>query len=149
MGDFNDDTARDRIAMLGVGIRVAADHPITGIGPGQIKNVYPILASPEALRRSTSHLHNSPLQIAAERRIPGLAAWIAIWVAFFGAAGRVLWRIPPEDEEARGLVLGSMAAIAAFLVAGLFEYNFGDTEVLLVALTLMSLPFVIERDLDA
>jgi len=149
VGDFNDDTARDRIAMLGVGIRVAADHPITGIGPGQIKNVYPILASPEALRRSTSHLHNSPLQIAAERGIPGLAAWIAIWVAFFGAAGRVLWRIPPEDEEARGLVLGSMAAIAAFLVAGLFEYNFGDTEVLLVALTLMSLPFVIERDLDA
>src|SRR5207245_721943 len=35
----------------------------------------------------------------------------------------------------------------AFLVAGLFEYNFGDTEVLLVALAVMALPFVVERDL--
>ena len=37
-----------------------------------------------------------------------------------------------------------MAAIAAFLVAGLFEYNFGDTEVLLVAVALMALPFTIQ-----
>ena len=73
----------------------------------------------------------------------------AIWVGFFGAAWRVLRRVPSTDEEARALVLGSIAAIAAFLVAGLFEYNFGDTEVLLVALTLMTVPFVIERDLDA
>jgi len=55
--------------------------------------------------------------------------------------------IPGPDEDARALVLGSMAAIAAFLVAGLFEYNFGDTEVLLVALALMAVPFVVERDL--
>src|SRR5207237_2943962 len=40
------------------------------------------------------------------------------------------------------------AAIAAFLVAGLFEYNFGDTEVLLVAVALMALPFGVQRDLD-
>jgi hypothetical protein len=31
-------------------------------------------------------------------------------------------------------------------VAGLFEYNFGDTEVLLVALFVTSIVFVIERD---
>jgi hypothetical protein len=83
-----------------------------------------------------------------ERGLPGLAAWIAIWVGFFGAAWRVFRRIPPADEEARALVLGSMAAIGAFLVAGLFEYNFGDTEVLLVALAVMALPFVVERDLS-
>ena len=80
------------------------------------------------------------------RGLPGLAAWIAIWVGFFGGAWRVFRRIPPADEGARALVLGSMAAIAAFLVAGLFEYNFGDTEVLLVALSLMALPFIVERD---
>lgn len=37
----------------------------------------------------------------------------------------------------------------AFLVAGLFEYNFGDTEVVLVAVALMALPFVVARVLDA
>ena len=147
VGDLTNDTARDRLAMLETGLRLAIAHPLTGIGPGQVKNVYPTEASPEALRRSTSHLHDTPLQIAVERGVPGLGAWIAIWVGFFGAAWRVLRRIPPADEEARALVLGSMAAIAAFLVAGLFEYNFGDTEVLLMALAVMALPFVVEREL--
>jgi len=148
VGSLADDTTRDRLAMLDAGLGLAIAHPLTGIGPGQVKNVYPRVASPEALRRSTSHLHNTPLQIVVERGLPGLAAWIAIWVGYFGAAWRVLRRVPPADEEARALVLGSMAAIAAFLVAGLFEYNFGDTEVLLVALALMALPFVVERDLE-
>jgi O-antigen ligase len=147
VGDIADDTTRDRLAMLDAGLRLAIAHPLTGIGPGQVKNVYPTVASAEALRRSTSHLHNTPLQIVVERGLPGLAAWLAIWVGFFGAAWRVFRRIPPADEESRALVLGSMAAIAAFLVAGLFEYNFGDTEVLLVALAVMALPFVVERDL--
>jgi O-antigen ligase len=142
-----DDTSRDRLAMLHGGLDLARAHPLTGIGPGQVKHVYPTVAPPEALRRSTSHLHNTPLQIAVERGLPGLAAWLAIWVGFFGAAWRVFRRVSPADEEARALVLGSMAAVAAFLVAGLFEYNFGDTEVLLVALAVMALPFVVERDL--
>ena len=149
MGDLADDTTRDRLAMLSAGLGLAIAHPITGIGPGQVKNVYPAVAPPEALRHSTSHLHNTPLQIVVERGLPGLAAWIAIWVGFFGAAWRVYRRVPPADEDARALVLGSMAAIAAFLVAGLFEYNFGDTEVLLAALAVMALPFVVERDLRA
>ncbi len=147
IGDLSDDTTRDRLAMLEVGLAMARAHPLTGVGPGQVKRLYPAWAPPEALRRSTSHLHDTPLQIAAERGLPGLAAWIAIWVGFFGAAGRVLRRLAPADDEARALVVGSIAAVAAFLVAGLFEYNFGDTEVLLVALSLMALPFVVARDL--
>lgn len=149
VGDLADDTARDRLAMLDAGLRLVRAHPVTGIGPGEVKRLYPAWATEEALRRSTSHLHDTPLQIVVERGIPGLAAWLAIWVAFFARAGRTLSRIPAGDEESRGLVLGSMAAIAAFLVAGLFEYNFGDTEVLLVALALMALPFAVARDLDA
>jgi O-antigen ligase len=147
-GNFADDTARDRLAMLHAGLALAIAHPLIGIGPGQVKHVYPTVAPPEALRRSTSHLHNTPLQIAVERGLPGLAAWLSIWVGFFGATWRVFRRVPPSDEEARALVLGSMAAITAFLIAGLFEYNFGDTEVLLVALAVMALPFVVERDLS-
>ena len=55
-------------------------------------------------------------------------------------------RAPEEREEDRALALGCVAALVGFLVAGFFEYNFGDTEVLLVAASLMAVPFVFERE---
>jgi O-antigen ligase len=146
IGDPADDTTRDRLAMAAAGLRLVREHPVAGIGPGQVKRLYPIYAEPEALRRHTSHLHNTPLQIAAERGVVGLALWLWIFVAFFVRAGRVLRRVPANAAD-RALVVGALAAVAAFLVSGLFEYNFGDTEVLLVALAVMALPFVVERDL--
>jgi len=140
IGSMRDDTTRDRLAMLSTGLALVRQHPVTGIGPGQVKRVYPIAAGPDALRHSTSHLHNTPLQIAVERGLPGLAAWLAIFVVFLSHTVRFV-RGRPEGPE-RTLVIGVQGAIVAFLVAGLFEYNFGDTEVVLVAVSLMALPFV-------
>ena len=45
----------------------------------------------------------------------------------------------------RALVAGSIAAIAGFLVAGLFEYNFGDSEVAMLAYAVMALAFAASR----
>jgi O-antigen ligase len=147
IGDLTDPSARERLAMLGTGLRLVGEHPVAGIGPGQVKAAYPVYAPPEAVRRHTSHLHNTPLQIAAERGVVGLALWLWIFVAFFVRAGRVLRRVPTAAAADRALVVGAVCAVAAFLVSGLFEYNFGDTEVLLVTLSAMALPFVVERDL--
>jgi putative inorganic carbon (HCO3(-)) transporter len=143
IGDANDPTTRERLAMFDAGKRLLQEHPITGIGPGQVKHAYPVYAPPDAVRRSTSHLHNSPLQVAVERGVPGLALWLAIWAVFFVRASRIAASLPPGDD--RALVLGCIIAIGAFLVGGLFEHNFGDTEVLLVAASIMALPFAIAR----
>jgi putative inorganic carbon (HCO3(-)) transporter len=140
-----DDTTRDRLAMLEAGRRLGVENPLTGIGPGQLKHAYARVAPPEALRRSTSHLHNTPLQIVVERGVVGLALWLWIFVAFLVRGGAILRRLPPGAAGDHALVLGSLGAIVAFLVAGLFEYNFGDTEVLLVALAFMALPLVLGR----
>ena len=45
----------------------------------------------------------------------------------------VLRRLPAEAVAERALVVGSLAAITGFLVGGLSEYNFGDSEVVMVA----------------
>jgi putative inorganic carbon (hco3(-)) transporter len=144
IGSVADATTRDRLAMLTGGLRMVAEHPWTGVGPGQVKRLYPRYAPPEALRRSTSHLHDTPLQIAVERGLIGLGLWLTLFAGFFIRATGVLRRLPAEAEDDRALVAGVVAAVAAFLVAGLFEYNFGDTEVLLTACALMALPFVVE-----
>lgn len=143
IGDVSDPTTRERLAMFDAGMRLLREHPLTGIGPGQVKHAYPLYAPPDAVRRSTSHLHNSPLQVTVERGLPGLALWLAIWAVFFVRAARIAAALPAGAD--RALVLGCIIAIAGFLVGGLFEHNFGDTEVLLVAAGLMALPFVIAR----
>jgi hypothetical protein len=73
-------------------------------------------------------------------------AWLWIWVAFFREGRRVLRRLPPGAARERGLVSASVAAVAGFLVAGLFEHNFGDGEVVMVVYALMTLPFVVDRE---
>jgi hypothetical protein len=40
----------------------------------------------------------------------------------------------------------ALGAMAAMLTAGLFEYNFGDSEFLMLFLILLTLPFAADRD---
>lgn len=145
--DPSDPTMRERLLMWQSGLAIIRDHPLTGVGPGQVKAVFPRYALPEAHRKTTSHVHNTPLQITAERGLLGLAAWLWIWSAFFLRGARLLRRIGPAQAREWRLVAGSLVAIVGFLVAGLFEHNFGDSEVVMVAYAVMVLPFVVERSL--
>jgi O-antigen ligase len=122
---------------------MARDHLLTGVGPAQVKRVYPMYAAPEVTHKQRGHLHNTPLQILVERGLVGFAAWLWLFAAFFAGAVRVSRRVA-DDPSAGALVSGAIAATAGFLVAGLFEHNFGDSEVLLAATFVMSLPLVIE-----
>jgi len=139
IADPADLTARERVFMLRTGLAIARDYPLTGVGPGQVKEVYPKYVLPGALRSERSHVHNTPLQILVERGPLGLLAWGWFWVAFFVETGRALQRLAPGQTRERTLLAGSVAAIAGFLVAGLFEFNFGDSEVVMVACTVMAL----------
>jgi putative inorganic carbon (hco3(-)) transporter len=132
IGDPNDPTASERMLMWRSGVAIARDHPWTGVGPGQVKHVYPRYASPDAVNKYRGHVHNAPLQVLIERGILGLVAWLAVFGAFFLEAWRIQRRLA-EDSRERALVVGGVAATAGFLLAGLFEHNFGDSEVLLVA----------------
>lgn len=143
--DPADPTVRERWAMWASGLRMAWDHPLLGVGPGQVKHVYPAYAAPEFRARPRGHLHNTALQILVERGAPALAAWTAVFVAFFWRAGRILRSLPERAGRERALVAGSIAAIASFLVGGLTEYNFGDSEVAMAAYVVMALPFVVAR----
>jgi O-antigen ligase len=84
-------------------------------------------------------VHNTPLQILVERGLLGLAAWLAIWSAFYRRAIGTLRGLAASRSRERALVAGSIAAATGFLVAGLSEYNFGDSEVVMVAWAVMAL----------
>ena len=140
MFDINDPSNRDRVAMMHSGMQMVKDHPLTGVGPNMVPRVYAQYRDPQAVNASNPHLHNVPLQIAAERGLPALAAWV--W--FLAVAVRDLWR-RFRTSQVPSLAAAALGALAAMLAAGFFEYNFGDSEFLMLLLVLVTLPFGADR----
>jgi O-antigen ligase len=141
MFDLNDPTNRDRVAMLQAGAAMIADAPLTGVGPDMVGRAYPQYRVPGAVQRTNPHLHNVPVQIAAERGLPALALWL--W--FVGSLSWGVWTLVRRGRQ-RPLAAAAASAIVAMLAAGLFEYNFGDSEFLMLFLVLVTLPFAADRD---
>jgi O-antigen ligase len=140
MFDLNDPSNRDRLAMTRSGVRMIQDDPLTGVGPNMVEAVYPQYRDAMAVNPINPHLHNVPLQIAAERGLPALVAWL--W--FLVVLVRDLWRLSRQSAYP-SLAAGGLAAIASMLAAGVFEYNFGDSEFLMLLLVLVTLPFAARR----
>jgi O-antigen ligase len=141
MFDAQDPTNQDRFAMIEVGARIVADHPVTGVGPNMIPRVYEQYRPDYAVQPLNPHLHNVPIQIAAER---GLIA-LAIWVWFVAMLLLSLFRLFRQQRE-RMLAAAGLAATVAMAAAGLFEYNFGDSEFLMLFLVIVTLPFAAAED---
>ncbi|MBI4610655.1 MAG: O-antigen ligase family protein [Candidatus Rokubacteria bacterium] len=143
MFDPGSPSASERFYFWDAGLRMLKDAPLLGLGPGGVRLYYPDYKHPDARRARTGHLHNNLVQIAAERGLLGLGAWLWIWVAFLLRAGRIYAQLPPARADDRVLVAGSLAAVIGFLIAGLFEYNFGDSEVIGLVWVVMAFPFVV------
>ena len=140
MFSLKDPSSRDRLAMLREGQHMIRAHPLFGVGPNMVEVVYSEYRDPDAVQRVNPHLHNVPMQIAAERGLPALGLWL--W--FIGSLSFALVKRVPHGHV-RFLAASALAAIAAMLAAGMFEYNFGDSEFLMMFLILVTLPFASER----
>jgi O-antigen ligase len=145
MADPAETTIRERLYIYRSGFQMWRDYPLFGAGPGAVRRLYEQYGAPERIERRTSHLHNTPLQILVERGPLALAGWVWLWVAFYGETIARLRRLPAARVRERSVVVGALAAITGFLVAGLSEYNFGDSEVVMVAWAVAALPYVVAR----
>jgi O-antigen ligase len=134
-----DATRRDRVAMLREGVHMVRDHPLLGVGPNMVEQVYERYRVPEAVERINPHLHNVPVQIAAERGLPALA----VWLSFLAVLSVDLIKLFRAGH--RMIAAAALAAILSMLGAGLLEYNFGDSEFLMLFLLLVTLPFAATR----
>ncbi|MBI3493914.1 MAG: O-antigen ligase family protein [Acidobacteria bacterium] len=138
--DKKDPSSMDRVAMLHVGERMIQARPLTGVGPNMVQPLYAEYRGPDAVNKINPHLHNNLLQIAAERGLPALA----IWLWFIVALVRDLWRRFRSGGN-QFYAAAALATVLALLTGGLFEYNFGDSEVLMLFLIISTLPSAAER----
>jgi O-antigen ligase len=140
MFDLRDPTIRDRIEMLRIGGRMVGDHPLTGVGPNMVQRRYAEYRQNDQ-SPINPHLHNVPVQIAAERGLPALGVWLwFIVLLIVDLTGRL------RRARESFLPAAALAATVGMLTAGLFEYNFGDSEFLMLFLVLITLPYAAERE---
>jgi O-antigen ligase len=132
-----------RLEMWGAGLRMVREHPWVGVGPENIPQVYTQYLPPGTTPMAGyhDHLHDNLLQLAAERGLPCLVAWL--W--FMLALGWNILRIRGRLSSGRWVADAAFAAWLAFFAEGFFEYNFGTSPVLMVFLFVMSTPFVAEH----
>ena len=141
IADLRNPSNYDRLCMVEAELRMVAKRPLFGIGPGQVKERYAIYRPPSGRRLWVPHLHNSFLELAAERGLPALAAYLAMMAASLAGAWRGFAREGRFAGPRADLYLGAFLALIALNVAGLFEHNWGDTEVQRLALFVLVLPF--------
>ncbi len=142
--DLQDPTNRDRLAMARTGVRMIQDYPLTGVGPNMVQEVYVDYRDANAVQITNPHLHNVPMQIAAERGLPALALWLWFVLSVVVSSFRRL-----QTTTYKSLPAGGLAALACMLAAGLFEYNFGDSEFLMMLLVVITLPYAADTSEQA
>ncbi|HEY2934909.1 MAG TPA: O-antigen ligase family protein [Acidobacteriota bacterium] len=139
--DLNDETTRIRLELLQTGLNMIEAHPFFGVGLKMVPQEYVHYnTTNEFPFWIYQHLHNDFIQIGAEVGLVGLAFWIAFLAVFVVHCIRIVARSDLSDPE-KGAARAAVSCVAALLVAGLFEYNFGDSEVLTLFLFLLAAPY--------
>ena len=134
-----------RVLMTRTGLNMIWQHPLFGIGPNGVLYYFdqyrprPLGPTPDAYY---GHLHSNYLQIAAERGLPCLAFFLWMMLAAIRDQRRLAPRLAPQYCY---IAHGIGAALVAVLVAGAFEYNFGDSEVAMLLLFYLSHGYTARR----
>lgn len=100
---------------MGQGVRIAAEHPLGGVGVGGFKRAYADRVGLEGRDPRRAVSHTTPVTVAAEQGVIGLALYGWLLVAALGAAFRGLGRgFTSRVAFAVGLTLTAIAVHSLF-----------------------------------
>lgn len=125
--NYREGSGRGRVVQYGRSMRMAVDHPLLGVGPGNWSEAYPDYAAPgdPSLSRSRPGTTANPwpssdwLAFVAERGFPAAILLALVLLGIAASAFRRLLRARDYDEGALGLAL--VATVLATIVAGAFD----------------------------
>ncbi len=139
--DLNHPSNKSRLVMWEVGMEVFKDHPIIGVGDNEITNVYKLYKAPES-KGEGSHFHSNIIMILVTTGLSGFIFYMLFWISLLYYSVRDCRRA--IDEFDRTLLWGIILSMISFHISGIFEWNFGDWEVVTLLYYIVSLVFVLK-----
>ena len=150
------DSNEHRKIVWRTGLRMIAAHPVFGVGPEEIRKSEVFLAYlPSDVHQPLpegdyEHLHNIYIHYAAECGAPAALFLTAALVMALLDFHRALGLTPAGRSLRRFVLYAAAACVIGTMTSGLFEKNLGDTEVLTMFLSIVSLGYlaVLPRSLE-
>lgn len=134
----------ERTYMWQSGLAIIRDYPWTGVGDIDFNKIYARYKSPQA-RESAGHLHNNFLMLGATLGLPGLLAMLALFARIIAVELNIVRRVAPASWFCRSTAVAAFACFIGFQINGLFEWNFGDTEIAMLLWFTIGLALAVER----
>ena len=104
------------------GIKLALHHPVLGVGVGGFKRAYADLAHLRGKEPKAAASHTTPISVAAETGLPGLALFLALVVVSLGTAFRRL----RDGFDANARLVFGLALTAIFVHSVFYNALFED-----------------------
>jgi O-antigen ligase len=129
--------------------RLIAQHPWFGLGMETIRNHWEewhIRAY--SYFHDESHFHNDMIQIAVERGLLALAAWLWFSVAYVVLLLRLIRKARKRSRFGAGVATGVLAGFAAYQFTALVHYNLGIESIAMMLYFYFGLAIAMERMLQ-
>ena len=129
--------------------RLIARHPLFGVGMETIRThwmEWHIRAY--SYFHDESHFHNDLIQIAVERGLLTLAAWLWFCVAYVVLLIRVIRKARKRSRFAAGVATGTLAGFAAYQLTALVHYDLGIESVAMLLYFFVGLAIALDRMLQ-
>lgn len=143
IADVNHGSNKARFIIWETGIKMHHAKPFLGYGDIDLNEAYRKFRTPEIHGEGT-HMHNNIIHILVIFGLVGLLSWLALMFTIFIRQIKIFFKTK-SDLFLNSIALSSMLCMIAFQLSGLFEWNFGDVEVVSVFWFIISLSFIANK----
>lgn len=144
--DRSDVGTQFRVLMWEDGLRLIRQHPWFGVGMETVRvhfvewNIRGFIQY-----HVQSHFHSTYLQIAVERGVPALLAWLWFCVAYAVFLTRLSLRLRAQNRFAQATVTGIYAGFVAFALTSFVHYNLGEEPLVLLLFFNMGIAIALDK----
>ena len=135
-----------RVMMWKDGLRLIQMHPWFGVGMDTILNHWQEWNIRGYFQYGVIyHFHSDYIQIAVERGLLTLAAWLWFVVAYLVFLVRLLRQVGEHSRFATGVVAGVLAGFVGYLFPSIVQYCLGDDTLVMLLFFYFGLTIAIHR----